>query len=125
MAETNRAIFLQSETSGPIVSTYTQDSADLVILSRQILEDSESVKERVLILECADDDTSTPTIQISISLLIGGQWTDFESIASAVAVPKQFVVQSYDTSWWKKNNGVQFQITKAGSGDVTHIGYWI
>jgi len=121
----NRGIFLASETSGAITSTLTQATGDAVVYSREILEDSDSVKERILIIESADDDASTPTIQISISLYIGGQWTDYASIASATAVANQFVVTSYDTSWWKKNNGVKFQITKSGAGAVTHIGYWI
>ncbi|MHA2039692.1 MAG: hypothetical protein ACW98X_25015 [Promethearchaeota archaeon] len=118
-------IFLASETSGDITSVLTQATGDAVIYSREILEDSDSTTERVLILDSADDDASTPTIQISISLYIGGSWTDYESIASATAVANQFVVLSYDTSWWKKNNGVKFQITKAGAGAVTHTGYWI
>jgi len=118
-------IFFVSETSGDITSSITQATGDAVYYSRPIIEDSDSITERVLILDSADDDASTPTIQISISLYIGGAWTDYASIAAAVAVPKQFVVLSYDTSWWKKNNGVKFQITKSGAGAVTHTGYWI
>jgi len=115
----NRGIFLSSETTGTITDTITIATGDSTMLSREIVEDSESTEERQLFIECADDNSSTPTIQISISLKYGDGWTDWTSIQAATAVPTDFNVSSYDASWWKKNNGVKFKITKSGAGAVT------
>jgi len=115
----NRGIFLSSETTGTITDTITIATGDASILSREITEESNGVDERQLFIECADDDTSTPTIQISISLKYGDGWTDWTSIQTATAVPTDFNVSSYDSSWWVKNQGVKFKITKSGAGAVT------
>lgn len=114
-----RAIFLSDETSGTITDTITIATGDSTLYSREMVEDSNSITERQLFVECADDDTATPTIQISISLKYQDGWTDWTSIASATAVPTDFNVSSYDASWWKKNNGVKFKFTKSGAGAVT------
>lgn len=126
MSETNRGIFLTNETSGSITTTLVQATGDAVITSRQILEDSDSTTERTLLLNCPDDDASTPTIKIEIRLYIGTSWTAYTEIQAATAVPTEFKISSYNQSWWIKNNGVQFQITKSGAGTVTHAkGQWI
>jgi hypothetical protein len=44
---------------------------------------------------------------------------DWEDIQSATAVPTDFQVQFYDTSWHMKCQGVKFRFTKAGAGAVT------
>jgi len=119
MAIKDRGIFLSSETTGTITGTITIATGDTTMLSREFGEESDSTIERQLFIECADDDTSTPTIQISISLKYGDGWTDWTSIQTATAVPTDFNVSSYDASWWKKNQGVKFKITKAGAGAVT------
>ena len=115
----NRGIFLSSETTGSITDTITIATGSASILSREMTEDSNGVDERQLFIECADDNSSTPTIQISISLKYGDGWTDWTSIQAATAVATDFNVSSYDASWWKKNNGVKFKITKTGAGAVT------
>lgn len=120
MDETNRGIFLSSETTGYITGTITQTTDDTTLYSRAILEDSDSTTERILLVDCADDDESTPTIQVLISLLIWAGWTDYVEIEEASAVAKQILVTSYDTSWWKKNSGVKFKFVKAGAGAVTY-----
>ena len=126
MTETNRGIFLSSETTGYITNTLVQTTGDAIIYSRQILEDSDSTTERTLLLNCPDDDTSTPTIQIKIRLYIGTSWTAYTEIQAAMAVPTEFKITSYNKSWWVKNNGVQFEITKTGAGAVTHAkGQWV
>jgi len=126
MDETNRGIFFTNETSGSITNTLVQATGDAVIYSRQIIEDSDSTTERTLLLNCPDDDTSTPTILIKIRLKIGTSWTAYTTIQTATAVPTEFKISSYNQSWWVKNNGVQFEITKAGAGAVTHAkGQWI
>ena len=126
MPELNRAIFFSNETSGTVTHTITQATGDASLDSREILEDSDSVTERILLIDCADDDTSTPTIAISISLYIGNGWTEYTTIEAASVVPKQVVVTAYGKDWWKKNNGVKFRIAKVGAGAVTHSnGYWV
>ena len=117
--ETNRNIFLVNETTGAIIDTLTIATGDSTLDSREIVEDSESTRERQLFVECADNDTSTPTIKISISLKYGDGWTDWVDIQAATAVPTDFNVSSYDSSWWKKNQGVKFRFTKSGAGAVT------
>jgi len=126
ITETERGIFLSSETSGTVTNTITQATGDAIIYSRQILEDSNSTTERTFLLYCADDDASTPTIKVDITLKIGDSWTAYVNIHAASAVAKEIKVSSYDSSWWIKNNGVQFKITKSGAGAVTHTkGQWI
>ena len=126
MVETNRAIFLVNETSGAISDTITQATGDAVLYSREILEDSEATDDRTLLVDCADDDTSTPTIQVKISQKIGNSWTDYEEIHVASVVPKQILISMYDNDVWRKNKGVKFEFTKAGAGAVTYSnGYWI
>lgn len=121
MSETNRGIFLTSETSGSITDTITQATGDSAIYSRQIIEDSDSVTERVLFIDCADDDSSTPTIQVKISLFFGDSaWSDYVEIFAATAAPTEIKVSSYGKSWWLKNKGVKFEINKSGAGAVTH-----
>ena len=126
MEGSNRGIFLSSETTGSITDTITIATGSSTLYSREIHEDSKSTLERQLFVECADDDTSTPTIAISISLKYGDGWTDWTEIQAATAVPTDFNVSSYDTSWWKKNQGVKFKFTKSGAGAVTITnGNWI
>jgi hypothetical protein len=116
----NRGIFLASESTGAITDTFTIPAeAPNITLSREIVEDSNSTTERQLFLECADDDTSTPTIEIKISLKYGNGWSDWVTIQAATAVPVDFNISSYDQSWWKKNQGVKFSISKVGAGAVT------
>jgi len=112
-------IFLANETTGTITDTITIATGDSTLDSRELVEESDSTQERQLFIECADDDTSEPTIQISISLKYGDGWTDWTSIQTATAVPTDFNVSSYDTSWWVKNQGVKFRFTKSGAGAVT------
>jgi len=112
-------IFLESETTGVITDTITIATGSATLDSRVINQDNTSVTERQLFCECADDDTATPTIAISISLNYGDGWTDWTEIQEATAVPTDFNVSSYDTSWWKKNEGVKFRFTKSGAGAVT------
>jgi hypothetical protein len=124
--ETNRAIFLENETTGDIVDTITQATGDAVLYSREFLEDSEATKDRTLLVDCADDDVSTPTIQVKISQKIGQSWTDYEEIEAASVVPKQILVSMFDDSVWRKNYGVKFEFTKVGGGAVTYTNaYWI
>ncbi len=121
-----RGIFLANETTGDITDTITIATGDSTLDSRVIGETSDSVTERQLFIECADDNASTPTIAISISLNYGSGWTDWTSIQAATSVPVDFNVSSYDTSWWKKNQGVKFRFTKSGAGAVTFTnGNWI
>ena len=112
-------IFLSDETTGEITDTITIATGSSTFDSRIIGQNNESTTERQLFLECADDDTATPTIAISISLNYGDGWTDWTEIQAATAVPTDFNVSSYDTSWWKKNEGVKFRFTKSGAGAVT------
>ena len=119
MAQANKGIFLTSESTGTITDTITIATGDSTLDSREIIETNESTVERQLFVECADDDTSTPTIKISISLKYGDGWTDWTDIQTATAVPTDFNVSSYDSSWWKKNQGVKFRFTKSGAGAVT------
>ena len=114
-----RGIFLSSETTGTITGTITMATGSSTLDSRTIGETSDSITERQLFVECADDDTSTPTIAISISLNYGDGWTDWTEIQAATAVPTDFNVSSYDSDWWKKNQGVKFRFTKVGAGAVT------
>lgn len=124
--ETNRAIFLVSETTGAIVDTITQATGDAALCSREIIEDSEATDDRTLLIDCADDNSSTPTIQIKISQKISGAWTDYEEIEAASVVPKQILISMYDNSVWRKNSGVKFEFTKVGAGAVTYTNaYWI
>ena len=126
MAETNRAIFLVNETTGAISDTLTQATGDATLYSREIIEDSEATDDRTLMIDLADDDASTPTIQVKISQKIGNAWTDYEEIHAASVVPKQILVSMYDNSVWRKNNGVKFEFTKVNAGAVTYSnGYWI
>ena len=122
MSETNRGIFLLNETSGGIVDTYIQATGKTVLLGREIIEDSLSTDEKVLFISCADDDVQTPTIKVEISLSFdeGINWNAWTEIEAASAVPKEVQVSSYDKSWWLKNTGVKFRITKSGAGAVTH-----
>ena len=120
MAETNRAIFLSNETSGVISDTITQATGDATLNSREIIEDSDAETDRTLMIDCADDDSSTPTIQVKISQKIGNAWTDYEEIEAASAVPKQILISMYDNSVWRKNNGVKLEFTKSGAGAVTY-----
>ncbi len=120
MVQINRAIFLTSETSGTISDTLTQATGDATLYSREIIEDSEATKDRTLLIDCADDNSSTPTIQVKISQKIGNSWTDYEEIHAASVVPKQILVSMYDNSVWRKNNGVKFEFTKSGAGAVTY-----
>lgn len=112
-------IFLSSESTGSITDTLTIATGSATADSREIHENSDSTTERILFLECADDDTATPTIAISISMKTGDGWSDYTEIQEATAVPVDFVVASYDTSWWRKNEGVKFRFTKSGAGAVT------
>lgn len=126
MIETNRAIFLVSETTGAIVDTITQATGDGTLYSRAFDEDSDASGDRTLLIDCADDDTSTPTIQVKISHKIGNSWTDYEEIEAASVVPKQILLSMYDNSVWRKNNGVKFEFTKVGAGAVTYTNaYWV
>ena len=120
MAETNRAIFLSNETSGVISDTITQATGDATLNSREIIEDSDAETDRTLMIDCADDDSSTPTIQVKISQKIGNALTDYEEIEASSAVPKQILFSMYDNSVWRKNNGVKFEFTKSGAGAVTY-----
>lgn len=120
MSEENRSIFFASETSGVITSTITQATASSTLYSRQIIEDSDSVTERTLFIDAADDDASTPTIQVLISLYFDSGWSDYVEIEAASVVPKEICVTAYAESWWKKNKGVQFKFVKAGAGAVTY-----
>jgi len=124
--ETNRGIFLTNETTGSITTTLVQATGDTTIYSREILEDSLTTTERTFLLSCPDDDSSTPTIQVLISLRIGDSWTAYTEIEEASVVPKEVKISSYGKSWWFKNNGVKFQIVKSGAGAVTHAkGQWV
>ena len=126
MGEINRKLFLANESTGAISDTVTQATGAGTLYSREIIEDSEATKDRTLMIDCADDDTSTPTIQVKISQRIGNAWTDYEEIHAASVVPKQILVSMYDNSVWRKNNGVKFEFTKAEAGAVTYSnGYWI
>ena len=122
MAKERREIFLSDETTGTITDTYTQATDKTTLLSRTFIEDSLSTDERVLFIDCADDDIQTPTIKVEISLTFDGgtTWSDWTEIEAASAVPKEVQVTSFDKSWWVKNTGVKFRITKSGSGAVTH-----
>ena len=120
MSDDNRGIFLSSETSGTVTTTITQATGDASLLSRQIIEDSDSVTERTLFIDCADDDSSTPTIQVKISLYFGSGWSDYVEIEAASAVAKEIKINSYGKDWWIKNQGVQFQFNKTGAGAVTY-----
>jgi len=124
--QTNRGIFLTQETTGSVTDTITIATGDTEIYSREILEDSTSITERTLLLQCADDDSSTPTIQVLISLKMFNNWTEYEGIHAASAVPKEIKLSSYAKSWWLKNNGVKFKIVKSGAGAVTFTkGTWV
>ena len=112
-------IFLSSGTTGYITDTYTIATGDSSVTSREIHQDNESITERALFIDCADDDASTPTIKVEISLYYGSGWSDWAEIESASVVPKEVLVTAYDKSWWKKNQGVKFKITKSGAGAVT------
>ena len=126
MVETNRAIFLVNETTGAIADTITQATGDATLYSRAIEENSEASRDRTLLIDCADDNSSTPTIQVKISQKISGGWTDYEEIEAASVVPKQILISMYDNSVWRKNNGVKFEFTKSGAGAVTYTNaYWV
>ena len=120
--EENRKILLTNETSGEMTSTDTMATGASTYLSRPMIEDSDSTTERTLFIECADDDVSTPTIEVSISLYFGGAWSDYESIDTATAVARDIKITSYNKSWWIRNKGVRFKLTKVGSGAVTFTG---
>ena len=112
-------IFLSDGTTGYITDTYTIATGDSSVTSREIHQENDSTTERVLFMDCADDDSSTPTIKVEISLYYGSGWSDWSEIESASAVAKEVNVASYNQSWWKKNQGVKFKITKSGAGAVT------
>lgn len=118
----SRSLFLSNETTGTITDTYTQSTDKATLLSRTFIEDKISTDEMVLFIDCADDDSSTPTIKVEISLSFdeGTTWNDWTEIEAASAVAKEVQVSSYDKSWWVKNTGVKFRITKSGAGAVTH-----
>ena len=120
----SRSLFLTSETSGTITDTYEQATDKTTLYSVEFIEDSNSITERVLFIDCADDDSQTPTIAVAIALTFdkGTTWSDYTTIEAASAVPKEVQVSSYGKSWWIKNTGVKFKITKSGSGAVTHVG---
>ena len=115
----NTGIFLSNGSTGAITDTITIATGDSTLDSREIVENLTSVTEKVLFVECADDDVATPTIAISISLKYGDGWTDWTEIQSATAVPTDFQVSFYDQSWHKKCHGVKFRFTKSGAGAVT------
>ena len=118
MDERLRGIFLSGSTPA---ETDTQATGEATLESRGIIEDSESVKERCLFIDCADDNSSTPTIQVKISLSFGPNvWSDWVEIEAASVVPKEIKISSYGKDWWLKNQGVKFQFTKAGAGAVTY-----
>lgn len=125
MVQINRAIFLTSETSGVITDTITQATGDAVLYSREFIEDSEATKDRTLLIDCADDNSSAPTIQVKISQKIGESWTNYEEIKAAEAVAHQILVSMYDNSVWRKNNGVKFEFTKSGAGAVTYTNAYL
>ena len=122
MMAISRSLFLSNETTGTITDTYTQSTDKATLLSRTFIEDKISTDEMVLFIDCADDDSSTPTIKVEISLSFdeGTTWNDWTEIEAASAVAKEVQVSSYDKSWWVKNTGVKFRITKSGAGAVTH-----
>ena len=126
--ETNRGIFLSGETTGYITDTITMASGDSDFVGREIIEDSDSTTERVLFMSCADDDSQTPTIAVAIAFTFdeGTTWTDYTTIQKATTVPTKIQVSAYGSSWWVKNTGVKFKITKSGAGAVTITGArWI
>jgi len=126
MADDKGPIFLDSETSGGVTSTITQATGSATLYSREILQENYSTTERILFIDAADDNSSTPTVQILISLYFDSGWSDYVSIFSATAVPCEIKVTSYDTSWWVRNKGVKFKFTKSGAGAVTYSnGYWL
>lgn len=122
--ELNRGIFLSSGDVGSITTTYTLATGSTSVTTRAFLEDSSSTTERSLFVACADDDASTPTIKVEIALSFdgGSTWSDWTEIESASVVPKQIKISAYDKSWWIKNNGVKFKLTKSGAGAVTFTG---
>ncbi len=113
------SIFFSSGTSGTLTGTYTIATGDSTVTGCAIKEDSDSDTERVLFIDCADDDASTPTIKVEISMYFDSGWSDWQEIEAASVVPKEIKVTSYDSSWWVKNKGVKFKITKANAGAVT------
>ena len=115
----NPGVFLVNETTGAISQTITIATGDSTLYSRTILEDSGAEGDRTMLIDCADDDTSTPTIQVKISQKIGYAWTDYEEIEAASVVPKQILISMYDNRVSRKNNGVKFEFTKSGAGAVT------
>ena len=124
----NRGLFYSSGTSGTITDTYTMTSGTATLYSRAFIEDSESTDEKTLFIVCADDDASTPTIAVAIALTFDGgtTWSDYTTIEAASAVAKQVKITSYAKSWWVKNTGVKFRITKSGAAAVTFTsGKWI
>jgi hypothetical protein len=99
-------------------------SGDTTLLSMEKLEDSNAQKSRTLLLTCLDDDSQAPTIAVEISLKIGDQWSEYVTIETASAVPKEIKIDSYGKSWFYTCQGVRFKITKTGSGAVSMVGSW-
>jgi len=115
----DNGIFSGDSDNQPGNSSYTMATGDTSVESRSIYNTFNSTDEKVLFVDCADDDSSTPTIKVEISLYIGSGWSDYVEIESASAVPKEVKVSSYGKSWWIKNGGVKFKFTKSGAGAVT------
>jgi len=121
--ESNRRIF---KSGNSVTNTITMATGDTTLLSKVFKELSNSTDDRTLLLYCADDDSSTPTIKIEVSLLIGDSWTAWTQIEAASVVPKEVKISAYGKAWWFKNIGVTFRFTKAGAGAVTFTrGEWI
>jgi hypothetical protein len=122
--EDNRGIFYSGGTAGTLSSTVTIATGSTTLTGRAFGEYSSAQDSRTLLLTCADDNSSTPTIAVSISLKIGDQWSAYTDIETASAVPKEVKIDSYGKSWWYSNQGVTFKITKSGAGAVTMVGTW-
>jgi len=119
MTIANEGIFEASGLYAPGSDTYTMATGETSVVTRELWNDLTSINEKVLFVDCADDDGSTPTIKVEISLFMGNGWTDYTEIESASAVPKEIKVSSYGKSWWIKNQSVKFKFTKSGAGAVT------
>jgi len=103
------------------IDSYTIATGDTTVDTEEFLEEYKSTDEKILFASCADDDSSTPTIQVLAALTFdrGKSWTDYFEIEAASAVPKEIQIAAYDKSWWVKNRGIKFRFVKAGAGAVT------
>jgi len=89
--------------------------------TRGIIETLNSSDERTLYIKTSDDDTATPTIKVYIQLFNGTGWMTATQIGTTAGYTagSEIIITSYGQSWWKRNMGVRFYVTKTGAGAVT------